>query len=137
MAFVFLYANRDVPGLWLVGLGTAMNLTAIAANRGVMPATRSALATAGIPIEGGHFVNSGILADPKLIFLGDVFAVPESIPLANVFSAGDVCVAIGAALILHQLCRSRLAGGRKNEPSIVPLKPLWDQDSDKASGHAH
>ena len=137
MAFVFLYANRDVPGLWLVGLGTAMNLTAIAANRGVMPATRSALATAGIPIEGGHFVNSGILADPKLIFLGDVFAVPEPIPLAIVFSAGDVCVAIGAALILHQLCRSRLAGGRKNEPSIVPLKPLWDQDSDKASGHAH
>jgi len=82
-------------------------------------------------------VNSGILADPQLVFLGDVFAVPEPIPLANDFSAGDVCVVIGAALILHQLCRSLLAGGRKNEPRIVSLKPLWDADTDKASGRAN
>jgi hypothetical protein len=124
LAIIFLMANGSMPGLWLLGAGTGMNLAAIAANGGVMPATRSALAAAGQLPKGGEFVNSGVLEDPKLIFLGDVFALPQPWPLANVFSAGDVCIVVGAALVLHQVCRSRLVGGSRRV-TVRPLKPVW------------
>ena len=124
LAIVFLMANGSIPGLWLLGAGTGMNLIAIAANGGVMPATRAALATAGRLPRGDEFVNSGVLDDPNLVFLGDVFAIPKEIPFANVFSAGDVCIVVGAALVLHQVCRSRLAGGSRRV-LVRPLKPIW------------
>jgi hypothetical protein len=121
---VFLMANRGMPGLWLVGVGTAMNLTAILANGGVMPATRAALRAAGRLPVSGHFENSTVLADPNLAFLGDVFAWPAPLPLANVFSAGDVCVVLGAVMILHQICGSRLAPEVLRQSSKGRLKPL-------------
>lgn len=113
LAVGFLVANKEVPGLWLIGLGTAMNVLAITANGGVMPATRSALEAAGKWVGTGHFVNSAAIADAKLVFLGDVFAIPQPLPLANVFSAGDVCIVMGAALTVFQVCGSRFALGRQ------------------------
>ena len=56
-------------------------------------------------------MNSAAIADAKLVFLGDVFAVPEPLPLANVFSAGDVCIVVGAALAVFQVCGSKFALG--------------------------
>ena len=118
----FVVANRRVPGLAVVGLGGAANFAAIALNGGVMPATRAALASAGLrPGQaavdppgggGGRFLNSDYVADARLPFLGDVFAVPASWPLATVFSAGDVLVVLGAAILMHRVCGSRLARPR-------------------------
>ena len=47
---VFLAANRRVPGMALIALGAALNLLAITANGGVMPASPAALAAAGLPV---------------------------------------------------------------------------------------
>jgi hypothetical protein len=44
----------------------------------------------------------------SLSFLGDVFAVPASWPVSNVFSVGDVILVVAALLALHCLCGSRL-----------------------------
>jgi hypothetical protein len=104
---VFLVANRRVPGMWLVAIGAALNLLAIAANGGVMPASPEAAAAAGLPAADG-FENSAVLGDPRLAFLGDVFAIPASWPLSNVFSIGDVCIGAGLAWGLHRICGSRL-----------------------------
>lgn len=122
-AFVlwFLVSNRRMPGLWLVGIGTAMNLAAIAANGGVMPATRPALEAAGLLAGEPHFANSTVVTDPNLAWLGDVFAWPAPLPLANVFSAGDVCLVIGAALIVHQICGSRLAPSSSRRSDKDPV----------------
>jgi hypothetical protein len=106
LAAAFLVVNRRVPGLWLVGLGGLCNLVAVSANGGVMPASRAALATAGIQVAKGRFSNSASLAHPHLYFLGDVFAVPHGVPLANVFSVGDVVLLAGAGILLHRVCRS-------------------------------
>src|SRR5436190_537186 len=54
VAAVFLFENRRIPGIWLVGMGTLMNLAAIAANSGVMPASPHALASAGLPTGPSH-----------------------------------------------------------------------------------
>jgi hypothetical protein len=105
---VFLLANRRVPGMALVGLGAALNLLAIAANGGVMPASAEALAAAGLPVDDPGFESSAALADPRLAFLGDVFAVPAAWPLSNVFSVGDVCIGAGLAWGVHRVCGSRL-----------------------------
>lgn len=108
LAGAFVYLNRHIPGLWLVGLGGGSNLLVISANEGVMPATRSALEVAGLAPSGPEFLNSAALGNPRLAFLGDIFAVPASWPVHNVFSFGDILIALGAALALHRICRSRL-----------------------------
>jgi MFS family permease len=105
-AALFLWANRRVPGLLIIALGGILNFLAIAANGGVMPASRSALATAGLEDQPGQFASSVPVGDAKLQFLGDIFAVPASWPVSNVFSVGDVCIVLGAFVLLHKLGQS-------------------------------
>jgi MFS family permease len=113
---VFLWANRSLPGLWLIALGGGANLAAIVANAGVMPASPAALAAAGLPADGGSaFANSAAVAAPRLAFLGDVFAIPASWPLSNVFSIGDVMIALGVVVTLHAAAGSRLVPSRTGE----------------------
>lgn len=107
MAGVFVISNRDIPGVLLVGFGGLLNLVAIAANGGVMPVSPDALAAAGHATASLEFSNSVALSHPSLLPLGDIFAVPESWPVSNVFSIGDVCIALGAAYGLHRICGSR------------------------------
>jgi uncharacterized protein DUF5317 len=116
---VFLWLNRGVPYLWLAALGGGLNLIAIVANGGVMPADPDALAAAGLAAQAGHFANSTAVAHPHLAFLGDVFAVPGSLPVANVFSVGDVVLVVATLLALHCVCGSRLAAPR----FAAPLAP--------------
>lgn len=106
-AGAFLLRNRHVPGLWLLGLGGLANLAAIAANGGVMPAAPEAWRAAGLG-DPSAFTNSAVVAEPRLGFLGDVFAIPPPVPFANVFSVGDVLLIVGALVVLHRLCDSRL-----------------------------
>ena len=107
------YANRHIPWLWLVGAGGLLNFVAIVANGGVMPASASAAEAAGLTPEPGEFVNSQVLPDPNLLFLGDVFGSTLPWPLPNnVFSVGDIVMAIGAFLLLHTVCESRLSTRR-------------------------
>lgn len=115
LAGLFLLSNRRVPGLWIVAVGGAMNLAAIAANGGVMPASPAALATAGSTVNSGEFTNSGPVAAPKLAVLGDVFAVPAGWPLANVFSLGDVVLVAGAGWMIYRA--GRPTGGLGGNPT--------------------
>jgi hypothetical protein len=105
----FVYANRSQPGLWLLGAGWGCNLAAIAANGGIMPTASAVVGSSARTVAANEFINSRTLVHPKLQFLGDVFAIPRSWPLHNVFSLGDVLIALGALVLLHSLCRSRLA----------------------------
>ncbi|HET9084982.1 MAG TPA: DUF5317 domain-containing protein [Candidatus Limnocylindrales bacterium] len=94
MVLIAVWRNLAVPGLALVAVGAISNLAAIVANDGVMPTTVEALRTAGMATEPG-FSNSAVLPDPALAPLTDIFAIPAALPLANVFSIGDVLIAVG------------------------------------------
>ena len=99
--------------LWVVALGGLLNFIAIAANGGVMPASKSALNAAGLDIRSGEFANSDFVENANVAFLGDVFAIPAGWPGANVFSVGDALMLVGAFLVLHAATGSRLlASGR-------------------------
>jgi hypothetical protein len=112
----FIFANRRLAGVPLVATGAALNVLAITTNGGVMPANPVALRVAGITARAG-FDNSAALAHPHLAFLGDVFPVPGPWPIGNVLSAGDLVILLGAVILLHVTCRSRLVPGRRLRPA--------------------
>ena len=130
----YVVLNRRVPGLGIVALGAASNGIAIAANGGTLPASRTALETAGIHLEPGEFVNSGVLEHPHLGFLGDVFAIPAGVPLANVFSVGDVLIVLGVAWGAHRVCGSRLVPSWRTRPEAAPADTLDDVPAAATSG---
>jgi hypothetical protein len=70
-----------------------------------MPASPTAVATAGLTGTGP--ANSAVVSEPRLAFLGDLFALPAGWPLHNVFSVGDVLLVAGAVLLVHRTAGSR------------------------------
>src|SRR6185369_1508817 len=96
-------ANLRLTGLPIIVAGAASNLAAIVANGGSMPASPSALAALDRGV-GAH-TNSVVLAQPALEPLTDVFATPAWLPLANVFSVGDVLIGVGVAVAIAAAMR--------------------------------
>jgi hypothetical protein len=96
--------NRAIPGMPLVALGAASNLAAIVANGGFMPASPAAMAALGKDVPT-IYSNSAVLAQPALAPLTDIFALPSWLPLNNIFSIGDVLLAVGVALAIATAMR--------------------------------
>ncbi len=94
VALGFLWVNRRAAGVWVVAAGAFSNGLTIALNGGVLPARAGAVASAGIDPDLA-FANSAVLEHPVLPWLGDVFAWPAPLPLANVFSLGDIVIVVG------------------------------------------
>lgn len=105
LAAAFLAVNRDIPGVWLIALGGLSNGVTIALNGGTLPARAGALRQAGWSVASKNFMNSGVLAHPRLPWLGDMFAWPAPLPLHNVFSVGDVLLVVGSFIAVHGLAR--------------------------------
>jgi hypothetical protein len=103
----FLFANRRLVGVPVVALGAALNVVAIITNGGVMPASATALRISGVPTRAG-FDNSAHLAHAHFAFLGDIIPVPGPWPIGNVLSIGDLIIFVGALIVLHHACASRL-----------------------------
>jgi len=108
-AFLFLWLNRRIPGATIIGIGAGSNAVAIVANGGVMPASPAAWKTAGFQAAAeGEFENSDITPDADLALLGDIFAIPASWPLSNVFSIGDIVIVLGGTYFAYVWSRRQL-----------------------------
>lgn len=97
MALVF---NLRQPGFWLIIAGALLNFTAIVLNNGFMPASPDAVAALmGSPVlPTVSYTNSALATGQTTLgFLGDIFALHRPLPLANVFSIGDVLIGLGGA----------------------------------------
>lgn len=102
-----LVLNRALRGAAIVAGGLACNLAAILANHGLMPALPSALRTAGTHY---HVHNNSIqVVRPHLALLVDRWAAPSWLPMANVYSVGDVLIAIGTVVAIAAAMRWRPA----------------------------
>ncbi|NPV70615.1 MAG: DUF5317 domain-containing protein [Firmicutes bacterium] len=112
----FIYLNLDIPGMKVMGLGTACNTLVITLNGGYMPASTSALAGAGmLPVlkalaSGPHHNSVLIHQQTRLWFFGDIFFVPPPFPTPNVFSVGDVLIALGAFIFAQRTLRAAKRG---------------------------
>ena len=109
LAAAFVWANRTLPGIWLIATGALSNALVIALNGGTLPASAEALRRAGLPLTEDGFTNSSVLAHPRLPALGDVFASPSWLPLHNVYSVGDLLLLAGAVWAVHRTCGTVLA----------------------------
>ena len=125
----FLWTNRQIPGVLVVGAGAASNGLAIAVNGGVLPASPRAVEAAGLD-HGDGFSNSAVVDQPVLPWLGDVFAWPAPLPLANTFSVGDVLILLGVVIAawtgtrrLGRPARERGEPGRSGPGRSEPAAP--------------
>ncbi|MGE5483947.1 MAG: DUF5317 domain-containing protein [Ignavibacteriales bacterium] len=112
----FVWSNVRVPGMRLMGLGAACNALVITANGGYMPASSRALEGAGMlpvlkALASGPHHNSVLIVEGRTLlwFLGDVFFVPPPFPTPNVFSAGDILIALGCFTFAKVAMRKKLA----------------------------
>jgi hypothetical protein len=89
--------NRSLPGFPLLLAGLLSNLLVISLNGGLMPAWPEARVIAGMPPLIGAANNvTPLIGSTVLWMLGDLLPVPQVVPLANVFSVGDVLITAGA-----------------------------------------
>ena len=98
--------NARLPGLRIVALGAALNLAAILANGGYMPTRAATLSAAGQSLPNAY-TNSTVLDGAALALLTDIFAMPAWMPLASVFSIGDVLIGLGVIVAIVAAMRTR------------------------------
>jgi len=95
-------ANRALPGAVLIAVGSFLNLAVISINGG-MPIDPGALAASGkpAPADGLHLILG---PETRLSFLADVLLAPV---INNIYSVGDVVLAIGGFWMTFRLVKQR------------------------------
>lgn len=116
----FLILNRRAA-LGLTAFGISLNVIAITANGGLMPAD----ATAQEVFFAGqsaldHPINTDNVS-PNFLLLGDVMALPGWFPFANAFSIGDMVMAMGLVWAMARLTMRRLDRPSVPRERDVPL----------------
>jgi hypothetical protein len=99
--------NVRLRGLAIAGGGMLLNLAAILVNGGHMPALPSAMRDAGLAFSGVHN-NSIADASPNLAWFVDRWAAPSWVPFGNVFSVGDLLIAVGVVVTLAAAMGARM-----------------------------
>lgn len=109
---VFVILNWREWGILAMGSGMLLNLLVIMLNGGYMPTRPELLEAAGRweaaakLREAGTYANNTLMEPTTpLWFLGDAFYVPEWVPFANVFSIGDLLLALGLIFFLQAKMR--------------------------------
>jgi hypothetical protein len=114
---VFAWSNRKLAGVPVVAAGLLSNIVAVGVNGGSMPTLPSALAA----LDPTYVVanNSSFDASPNLAWLVDRWAVPDWSPVGNVFSVGDILIAVGIMVVV-------LAGMGARFPGLAPTESRAD-----------
>ena len=117
-----IWANRRLPGMWVVGAGVFLNFLVIAANGGSMPVDRDLAVRAGSTamvelLDSTTYTNHMAAGEgTRLRWLGDVLALPLVVPRPTFFcpgSVGDILVTLGGCwLILSGLGAFGLGAAR-------------------------
>jgi hypothetical protein len=110
LLLLFIWLNRRLLGIQIVGVGVLLNLLVIVANGGFMPITPETLMriNPGTGKElwqlGYHygFSKDVILMrqDTHLWFLSDILVLPPPFPWPAAFSLGDLVIGLGIILLL-------------------------------------
>ena len=104
---IFVVRNYKNLGICVIGIGIFLNALVIFLNGGHMPTIVENLLNTSIGQsidlvgQGDAVHNSAkMTSDTLLPFLGDIFYMPSWIPLSNVFSIGDIIIAVGICLYI-------------------------------------
>ncbi len=113
LLLIFVWANRGLPGFWVLGLGLGLNLLVIVLNGGWMPISPETLGrmypdrAADVWIVGERLGTSKdvilAVADTRLAWLSDRFILPSWSPYRVAYSLGDIFITAGAFILLWSL----------------------------------
>ncbi|MGC9333465.1 MAG: DUF5317 family protein [Anaerolineae bacterium] len=111
LLIIFIWRNRTMVGIQILGLGVIWNLAAILVNGGFMPISPETLVqiNPGSSFEqwpvGMHYGYSKdiILArqETNLWLLSDILVLPPPFPWPAAFSLGDILLAMGIGVLLQ------------------------------------
>ncbi len=128
LLLAFAAVNIRVAGFALIAAGIVLNLTVIAANRG-MPVTRQALVASGqvdtldALVGGGGAKHHLATPSDRLLFLGDAIAIRA---VRQAVSVGDVCTYLGVCWLIFAGMRRRdgaraRPGSNKGGPVVLDV----------------
>jgi len=112
-AALFMFFNRNLPGMLLAAIGLTLNVVVISLNQG-MPVSLRAIEIAGAPEFAEEGEHTALDDDTKLPWLTDVVPVPIA---GSVLSVGDLFLAAGLA---------RLVYGRAKGKGELPVDGVED-----------
>jgi Family of unknown function (DUF5317) len=109
LLLTFAIVNRHVIGFWMILIGISLNFLVIGLNSG-MPVSAQALSASGqedtigqLTDDADSYVKHHLAGDDdRLLFLGDVIALPppigQAISIGDIFTYGGVVVVIVAGM---------------------------------------
>jgi len=114
---VFTIVNINTSGFWALGLGLLSNFMVIILNGGWMPIQPETLKKM-VPTQPIEFWEVGsrlgltkdrilLPEDTVLVYLSDIFTMPNWIPYKVAFSIGDILISIGVVTLLWSLSQKR------------------------------
>ena len=111
LLLTFVWLNRRLVGIQIVGFGVFCNLLVILTNGGFMPIAPQTLVhiNPGSTLDqwpiGYHYGNSKdvilLQHDTVLWVLSDILVLPPPFPWPAAFSVGDVLIALGIVVLLQ------------------------------------
>lgn len=114
LVLVWLLLNVHLRPLIVVGAGALLNIVAVLANRGYMPASLNSLRRAGLEataelLARGESYGNVIAMGPltRLNGLGDWIALPPGLPFSTAISIGDIVIMLGLVWFLVRGMRTR------------------------------
>ncbi len=95
LLFIFIWKNRNLPGMQIMGVGILLNFVVIAANGGVMPVSPEGLTPElkTLLLAGGDALHSIITPETRLVFLSDI--IPTIMLPGGNMSIGDILLGAG------------------------------------------
>jgi len=118
LLLVFIWLNRHILGVKVIGIGLALNLLIILINGGFMPIAPETLVkiNAGTVVtDWPHGIHYGFSKDIILIkettrlwIFSDILVLPPPLPIPVAFSVGDILISIG---IIALLAEKRITNG--------------------------
>ena len=117
LLFLFLWENRMLSYIWLIGMGSFLNFLVILVNKGSMPLSKAAMTVDANSrnmqyLANGKYLTYHILnSNSKLWLLGDVIFVPP--PVQSFLSIGDIILFLGILLLIQDI----IAGNSKRKAS--------------------
>lgn len=103
VAVLALALNRRLPGVTWIAVGLFLNFLVITVNGGFMPVSSTAREFAGMAALNVRDMNVVPMTNSTVLpWLADILPLPALVPFANVFSIGDLLIAIGGVIFTQK-----------------------------------
>lgn len=120
LIFIGVIINMNIPSLWIVFVGAISNFIVFVMNGMKIPVSFDALKIAGMNstiklMESGQYkLYDAITNATDYEILGKIIAIDNILPLAGVFSVGDVLITMGLFVFIESSMNDKKLDRRIN-----------------------